>query len=237
MIAGSTPSIDAQILVHQDLGTRELIYRTEGNKEKKDVMWKCFKNEEEENSIKERLKEVTTNFIKNTSITRSTIPDYILEKIMKISTYITYMRASAEIDQYSNTLRNDVYPEEPTRISKQLKRIFVCLKSLSKNYPDKRAIEILWHLGKSSAFPLRIKVFNLLLQENCELSTTKVAETLKIGKGTAQRELQIMWNMKLVNCRKEETKYPDKFYDYWKLNKEHPFIKDMLEDLIPSENM
>lgn len=237
LLAGSTPTIDAQILVHQDLGTRELIYRTSGNKEKQGVMWKCFRNEEEEISIKEKLKEVTTNFIKNTEIKRNIIPDHILEKIMKISTYITYMRASAEVDQYTNTLRNDVYPEEPTRISKQLKRIYICLKSLSKNYPDERALEILWHLGKSSAFPLRIKVFNLLLQTINQLSSSQVAEKLKIGKGTAQRELQIIWNLGLVECEKVETKYPDKFYDYWKVNQKHPFVKEMLEELIPSEKI
>ena len=44
LMAGSTPAIDGQILVHQDLGTRELIYRTHGSKLKRDVMKKCFDN-------------------------------------------------------------------------------------------------------------------------------------------------------------------------------------------------
>lgn len=229
LLAGSTPAIDGQILVHQDLGTRELIYRTEGNKNKKDVMWKCFQNESEERNIKEELKDVTTSFIRNTEIIRTDIPNYVLEEIMEISTYITYMRASAELDSFTNTLRNDVYPEEPTRISKQLKRMFICLKSLSKNYSDKRALEILWHIGKSSAFPLRIKIFDYLLKNNVELSTSQIAEKLHIGKSTAQRELSVMWNMNLINCRKQETNYPDKFYDYWKINKIHPFITKLLQ--------
>jgi len=235
LLAGSTPAIDAQILVHQDLGTRELVYRTEGNKRKEDVMWKCFQNESEEKSIKERLREVTTNFIKATEIKRKQIPNEILKEIMDISIYITYMRASAEIDSYTNTLRNDVYPEEPTRISKQLKRMYVCLKSLSDNYSDERAMEILWHIGKSSAFPLRIKIFNYLLETTTEFSTSQIAEKLHIGKSTAQRELAIMWNLKLVKCKKQETSYPDKFYDYWKINQKHPFITKLLYD--PSNNI
>jgi len=229
LLAGSTPSIDAQILVHQDLGTRELIYRTKGNKKKKDVMWRCFINESEEKSIQERLKEVTNNFIKNTEIKREPIPDYVLEEIMEISTYITYMRAAAEIDSFTNTLRNDVYPEEPTRISKQLKRLFVCLKSLDKNYTDERALSILWHIAKSSAFPLRIKIFEFLISSLGEFSTSKIAERLHIGKSTSQRELAVMWNMNLVECRKQETSYPDKHYDYWKINQSHPFIKKLLK--------
>jgi hypothetical protein len=148
---------------------------------------------------------------------------------MEISIYITYMRAAAEIDSFTNTLRNDVYPEEPTRISKQLKRLYVCLKSLSNNYPDERALEILWHIARSSAFPLRIKIFELLLKDMCEYSTSQIAQILHIGKSTSQRELAVMWNMGLVKCRKEETSYPDKFYDYWKINIEHPFIKKLLK--------
>ena len=173
--------------------------------------------------------------IYNTEIKRVPISDYILEEIMEIATYITYMRASAELDSYTNTLRNDVYPEEPTRISKQLKRMFVCLKSLSEDYSDKRALEILWHLGKSSAFPLRIKIFNFLLDTTGEFSTSQVAERLHIGKSTAQRELSVMWNMNLVECRKQETSYPDKFYDYWKINQKHEFIQKLLSK--PSNNI
>ena len=237
LLAGSTPAIDGQILIHQDLGTRELIYRTSGNKDKKQVMWKCFNNEKEEVSIKDRLREVTINFIKNTEIKRESIPDYILEKIMEISTYITYMRAAAEIDSYSNTLRNDVYPEEPTRISKQLKRMFICLKSLSENYSDKRALDILWHIGRSSAFPLRIKIFNYLLKTTSEFSTTQIADKLHIGKSTAQRELAVMWNMNLVNCRREPTSYPDRFYDYWQVNQKHEFIQKLLKLENPSKEI
>lgn len=232
VLAGSTPTIDAQILVHQDLGTRELIYRTSGNVEKKEVMYKCFKNESEEMSIKDRLKEVTNNFIRDTEIVRSDIPESILEEIMKVSTYITYMRAAAEIDQYTNTLRNEVYPEEPTRISKQLKRLFICLKSLDKHYSDERAMKILWHIGKSSAFPLRVKIFEFLLNNEGEFSTSKIADALHIGKSTTQRELHIMWNLHLLNCRRVETSYPDKFYDYWVTNSNHEFVKEML--YIPS---
>lgn len=235
LLAGSTPAIDGQILVHQDLGTRELIYRTEGNKSKKDVMWKCFQNESEEKSIKSRLKEVTNNFINNTEIRRFPIPDNILEEIMEISIYVSYMRASAELDSYTNTLRNDVYPEEPTRISKQLKRMYICLKSLSEDYSDERAMEILWHIGRSSAFPLRIKIFNHLLNTTREFSTSQVAEELHIGKSTAQRELAVLWNIGLVSCRKQETNYPDKFYDYWKINQNHEFISKLLGK--PSDNI
>ena len=239
LLAGSTPAIDGQILVHQDLGTRELIYRTRGSKLKKDVMRKCFDNEELEEEIGKELKEKTSDFLKEVYIIRDFIKPEYIEKLMDISTYITYMRASAEFD-YNNDLRNDVYPEEPTRIAKQMKRLFVCLMNLSNDYPEDRAFEILWHTAKSSAFPLRIKVFEYLIAHSGEeISSNALSELLHIGKSTVKRECSVMWNIGLVHCRKEvvNSYNPDRTYDYWKINKNHSFIKTMLEEIKPPTNI
>ena len=84
-------------------------------------MDKCFMNEAMELQMKTALKEVTTNFLSQVNPNRVILTEELQKEIKKIAVYITYMRASAEIDQYTNTLRNDVYPEEPTRILKQLK--------------------------------------------------------------------------------------------------------------------
>jgi len=224
LLAGSTPAIDGQILVHQDLGTRELIYRTKGSKHKEKVMKKCFENEETEKQIMEKLKEITTTFLRQTEIKRDFIPEGILKEIMKIATYITYMRATAEYDSYDHSLRNIVYPEEPTRIAKQLKRLYICLMSLAEDYPEATALAILKEIAKSSSFPIRIRLFECLLTQNEEISTSKIAETLKIGKATAQRELSMLWNVGIVDCKKVETNYPDKFYNYWKIDKKNKIV-------------
>jgi len=109
------------------------------------------------------------------------------------------------------------------------------LKSLDKDYSDKRALEILWHIGKSSAFPLRVKTFEYLLNTTGEFSTSQIARELQIGKSTATRELQTMWNIGLVKRRDVETNYPGQFYYYWRINQNHNFVKELL--LIPSENI
>ena len=230
LLAGSTPAIDGQILVHQDLGTRELIYRTSGSVKKKEVMKKCFDNEEFETKISSELKSKTTKFLEITGIKRDYIDKKILDRLMDIATYITFMRASAEFDSFHNELRNDVYPEEPTRIAKQLKRLYVCLMSLSFDYPEERAIEILWHIAKSSAFPLRIKLFQHLVKNlDNEYSTSELSDLLHIGKSTVKRETSVLWNMGLVNVRKEviNSYNPDRTYDYWKININHNFIKKL----------
>jgi len=237
LLAGSTPAIDGQILVHQDLGTRELIYRTKGSKLKKDVMKKCFDNEELEEMIGKELKEKTSNFLKEVYIVRDIIPEKYINKLMDISTYITFMRASAEFD-YNNDLRNIVYPEEPTRIAKQLKRLYICLMNLSNDYPEERAFEILWQVARSSAFPLRIKIFEYMIANpTMEHSTTQLSELLHIGRSTVKRECSVMWNIGLVSCRKEQINSfnPDRTYDYWKMNENHEFIKIILGEMSENE--
>lgn len=234
LLAGSTPAIDGQILIHQDLGTRELIFRTKGNVMKEKVMKKCIENEELEQQITNKIKEKTKDFLDKTEVIRNYINPKYLKELMKIATYITYMRATAEFDQYANELRNFVYPEEPTRIVKQLKRLYICLMSLSNDYLEDRALEILWDIAKSSSFPIRIKIFNYLLKQTEELSTSKIAEILKIGKSSAKRELSVLWNINIITCKKVETSYPDKFYDYWKINPIHKFVKSLCK---PSKNV
>jgi hypothetical protein len=234
LIAGSTPAIDSQILVHQDLGTRELIYRTKGNKEKEKVMQKCFLNEETEKEITERLEKATYNFLNNREIKRTAPSSEIEKELMKIATFIMNMRATAEFDSYTNELRNYVYPEEPTRICKQLKRLYVCLKALADDYSDEKALKILWHIGRSSAFPIRTDIFEHLFDGN-EHSTSAIAEALYIGKSSTKRECAVLEALGLITCRREPTNHPERTYDYWKINLNNPFVSSL--NINPSMNV
>ena len=229
LLAASTPAIDGQILVHQDLGTRELLYRTNGSDNRDKVMDKCLGNESCEEDITKKLREITVKFLKDTEIVRNEIPANIISRLKEIAMYTRLMRASADLDSFENSLRCNVYPEEPTRILKQLKRLYICLMSLSDDYSSEEAIEILWKIGRSSAFQTRVEVLDYLLGSYEEKSTSAIAEALRKGKSTMQRELAILWNMRLVHCRKEETTYPDRFYDYWTINRDDEFVQSLIK--------
>lgn len=226
LIAGSTPAIDSQILVHQDLGTRELIYRTTGTVEKKRVMEKCMTNEDHEREIKERLKEITELYLTQRKVEKITLSEELLEFVQSCALYICTMRATADFDHYTQELRSEVWPEEPTRIVKQLKRLAVCLMNLEDDYDERKAMKILKHVAESCAFPLRARIFDFLLQnlDKGEFSTSQMSEILKLGKGTIKRECAIFEYLDIVNCRRRETSFPDRFYEYWSLNNEHEFV-------------
>ncbi len=232
LLGGSTPVIDGQILIHQDLGTRELIYRTKGSADKETLIERCFKNEEAEEKIKKLLQKTTTDFITKTEINRKTITPKTLKEIKAIAIFISLMRATAEFDNYTQELRNQVYPEEPTRIAKQLKRMYICLMSLEENYPESTALRILWHIAKSSAFPTRVKILALLIDTDGDLSTTKIAHRIKIGKSTVMRECSVLQNVGIIDCRNEPTTYPDKYYYFWKAKETLPFDSEIFTNHI-----
>jgi len=236
-IAGSTPHIDHQILIHQTLGTRELIYRTKEKEEILKLMQRIMENSEKLEMMRAELKYITGTFLRNKEYKDREINEQVMEKLFKWSEYVCYMRAMAESDAFSGELLRDVTPEMPTRILQQLTRLYKSLMSLEDNYTDERALKIIEHVAKSSIFPIRVKVLDYLIKNPYEHTLSNVAKYLKIGKKTTYRELNILWNMNLIFRREEEVFFgmnkdikTEKEIYYFSINSNHPFIQKMIED-------
>lgn len=246
LLACSTPKIDSQILIHQDLGTRELIYRSKDFKDSKKLMRFALDNEEKEQQMKQELKDITTNFLKNKKIKETKLTTEEEETIEIFSEFLAITRATAEYDSYTNEIRTEVYPERPTRIIKQLKRIFIALSSLEENYDKKKALSILFHIARSSANPLRIKILDYIMdyqlgnEENPSknlqidnkgeitskpLTVSNLSRILLNGKRSIQRELYILWNLKILNKKEDETSHTFYPTQEWTLNMTDSFVK------------
>lgn len=243
LLACSTPKIDSQILVHQDLGTRELIYRTEDVIEQGMLMQMAMDNEEQEVKMKKELSQITHNFLKDKrSVKRELSPEEVSE-LQNIALFIAQSRATAEYDSYTDELRNFVYPERPTRVVKQLKRIYMALLSLEDGYKSDRAFQILWHLGKSCAFPVRSALFEFFIRDFIntnypkECSISKVANSLLIGKRTAKRELSILWSMGILLKDEKEEGNRWQPTEYYKLNLTNKFIESYLRFIKSSQQL
>jgi len=223
LIAGATPSIDSQILIHQDLGTRELLYRTEdGEDNKKELMEKVWMNEEYEEKMRRELKEVTNMFLMVRDISRINISTEVQRKLEFFTEYLRLMRATAEVDSYTGEVRNTVTPEQPTRVLKQLKRLFIALKSLDDEYSDHSALSVIEKIVHSSASQLRQRIFTLSMRED-RMSTNQVAQEMKVGHKSAYTELNILWNLNLLTMDEENesgTSYP-RLVRYWQVNTKH----------------
>lgn len=240
LLACSTPAIDSQILIHQDLGTRELIYRTDiGSQKEKDVEGepsltdKVWENEEHEEVMRTDLNSSVKGFLKDKKIKNIIISNEVKKELEIYVEVLRHLRASAEVDSFSGELIGVVYPEQPTRVLKQLKRLFIALKSLDDKYPDDLALQIIRHVVKSSCSYNRWLVLAELAKMDREVSVSKIGQELKLGTKTIYRELNILWNLGLIDRIVQMKDYYGKTIEiqYWK-RKDNELSKKIKEIFI-----
>lgn len=203
LLAGSTPDIDSQILIHQSLGTRELIFRTDIEVNKDELMKRVLENEEAERMMHDELKAAVRGFVDNHTVEKIDIPKESIVKLMRMAEFMALMRAEGKCDAYSGELMSDVTPEAPTRCLKQMKRIYVCLRNLDTTVTDERAIDIVWKLVLSNVNPIRLMMLPYIynIEESKGVSTTQLAERLHIGKKTVLSQLHTLWNLRIINIK------------------------------------
>jgi len=208
LIANSTPIINHKILIHQDLGTRELMYRTDHNETKGDKEKKALKaldNEGRKDEMRKEIQSTISTFLDNVTEIKKDFPDEMSNFLLKKAKWLSSMRSTATVDGYSGELISNVSEEVPTRLLMQFKVIYLCLKSLDKDYTDEKAKGILLRIINSSAKEIRVNLYQHL--QNCSeaVSTSEIAEVLKLGKKTILTECNILWNLGLIECNKIRT--------------------------------
>ena len=238
MLAASTPAIDEQILIHQSLGTRELVYRPKQIINIEELMQKVWDNEECEDQMKKELKFVCLSYLYHKNIDNIEISEFAKFKIKELSQYLAIMRAAAPSDQ-SGDLRGFIHPEKPTRILKQLKRLFICLMNLDAEYTEEKALEIIKETVFSSMDQMRHNVLSILIKNERRMTTSEIAEILKIGKKTAKTELSILWHLGLIDHYSVENTSPSG-YNYviqeeWWINENNELIKKIKQDIYSIE--
>lgn len=229
LLAGSTPHIDSQILIYQDLGTRELLYRTEENVNEDLLLKKVLFNEDEEEKMKRSLQGITFHFLKDKEIRKRVLEEEEIKRLAELVNYLKYMRASADVDSYSGEVISDVSIERPTRCMKQLKRMYVALRSLSEDYPAEKAFGVIKHIVLSSSNQNRCKVYHFIRNMKGRHTTSAVSNNVKLGKKTAYKELNILWNMGLICHETEELDF-GRIKDWWYYDES---VNRYLVDLTP----
>lgn len=237
MMANSTPVINHRILIHQDLGTRELIYRTDLNETFEDFQKKSLRaieNEGRKAEMRLEIQTLVTSYFQNIKEISKEIDLDTIQWLLEKATWLSLMRATANTDAYSGDLLGQVTPEVPTRLLMQLKVIYLCLRSLSPNYDDSRAREIILRIINSSAKDVRVKIFQYLEKCTIEQTSSQIAEALRLGKKTVILECNVLWNLNLIQCRKELTIQfgREQEISYW-MKKEKPIeIPKIIEEAV-----
>jgi len=203
MIGCSTSAIDNQVLIHNSLGIRELIYRIPQHEEEQEqdlLMERVFKNSNSEMLMRAEIKKVFSTFLNNLRPAKLDIKPDALQQIKNHCKYLSKLRSSASVDSYSGDVLSTAESEHPTRIFKQFLVVYRCLKSLDKDYSDEKALEIIKELRDSCCNTDRISILHFLVKNNIEeFSFGKIGQAVKLGNSTVKRHLSVLWSLNLVN--------------------------------------
>ena len=216
MIACTTQAIRDEILIHAQLGTRELMYDTEPDlTDNVDKMDKAWENEEFEEQMKYDLQSIVLKFLTNRDVKVIHINNDIKEFLKEEAQRLSVLRASGMVDRMYKELINPIYPEIPTRIIKQFKRIYMSLKSLDDDYPDSKCKEIISRIVDSSGNVVRRMVLDELQVYNDWMKVSDVQFVTKLGRKTVKGQLEMLWNLGVINKEDREERiggYPT--FDY-----------------------
>jgi energy-coupling factor transporter ATP-binding protein EcfA2 len=208
MLIASTPSIYNEQIIHNQLGTRELVYYVDiKNKDE-------FRRKSMELSKSGLVQEATNHcklvvqqFLDGLPEPHDNpdIPEQVEKKIIHLTDKLSVLRATAAWDRYSGELLSDAHYEIPSRNSQQLQQFYLSLKSLDSNYSDQRALEILEHIVESSGDPVTTSVYRCLNDADMPLTTNEVSKRLKLGFKTVNSRLNLLWNIGVIEMEVNTT--------------------------------
>jgi len=201
LIACTTQVIRDEILIHAQLGTRELMYDTAtdtvDNNFKMDAAWK---NEDIEQQMKDEISEAVHNFLTYRKIKNIAIPEEIKSFIKQQANRLSILRAGGKTDRRYKELLNPVYPEVPTRVVKQFKRLYIALKSLDDNYPDEKVKEIISHIVNSSGNKVRQLILEFFEKNpDVDYKISEIQHHVKLSRDAVKVQLETLWNLSIID--------------------------------------
>ena len=203
LLAGATPSIRQEYLLHQQIGTRELLYDCDPdpshNKAKMEMAWE---NEDHREEMKKDLHKVVEDFCTFHNPKEITITKDIQDFLNSSANHLSLLRATANIEWRTGELLSEATREVPTRLIKQLKSIWTALKSLDPEYPDETAKRIITKIIHSSGDKTRqhvIKVFKGVTAEDKWLNIPQIQKEIKLSRRVIKAECEQLWFLGSLN--------------------------------------
>lgn len=231
LIGCSTNAIDNQVLIHQSLGTRELVFRLSLVQEKSALMDRVVNNLDK--AHKQRLfqqaRAVTRRFIDSHSFMNDPIQPSTLSRIQKLAVALTQLRATADVDWRTGELTNFVTPEEPARVLEQLLVFFKSVKSLGRRIDDARCLVLVERLVSGSCDPVRVKVLKTLIDHGDEFVGRRIiANSLNIGNSTVYASVNVLTALGLaerVESVPSIQSHPEQVIIRWRAVRGNPTVE------------
>jgi hypothetical protein len=203
---GGVPGVRSEVLVHQQLGTRELLYNVDSSEIDDDAkLLMAWDNENYEVQMRKEIETAVAGLLNNSEYNENiVIPNDTKKFIMETAKEIEILRAGGPMDRRTNTLINQITKAKPMRVMKQLKKFYIAMKSLNDTFSDAYIRELISHIKVSCGNPVRLKVYDLHKKNPTQWFTvSEYMEKLRLGRHAVEREARVMYNMRLLDCYTE----------------------------------
>ncbi len=208
LIAAVTPAVDHYGKLQGTLGERFLKIRH--NPDRKLATEKALSNLGKEEEMRKELQEITwrllDNFHKEPKKIEAVSPE-VLSVILKLANATATLRTPVSINFYRYEINNSLTPsiEYPTRLSKQLLKLAICLALVrGKTVVSEEELKTVQRVAKDTVYPHRIKILEALKKDDQQYTTREIAEATEIPLSTCWRELKELEYLNVVKHEKIE---------------------------------
>lgn len=207
-LMGAVPAIRTEILIYAELGTRELMYELGRHNaiDMESILEKSWDNESYEDDMKKELGMYVRQFVKcHVYDDDIKVSSKIKKFIMSEANRLEFLRASAPTDSQTCELISHVEKADSTRSMKQLKKIYIALKSLSPDYPDEKAMRIIKHVVDSSSDKIRTEILNIFIKnKDSQFTIIDLEHIIKVGYRSIKRQVMALWDMGIIERLDDE---------------------------------
>lgn len=197
MLACTTPDIDNQITLFQQLGTRHIFYRAD--------YW-ISKNLDyllenvDGNYILQQYRNTIHMFFETNNFDYENLPELdrdTLAYVKKLSEFVSIFRADVHADSFSGEPIGFTYPEDPDRIFNMLKKMLISYLIISEGNLE-RGKQLIKEIAMSCIDERRYRIFksfkdlcyvNGTLDDTAEVTLSQVANKVKLGLKTVKTQL------------------------------------------------
>jgi|GEM_PF-2949994 len=212
MLACTTPDIDNQITLFQQLGTRHIFYRADYWISKD---FDYLLNNVDRSYILEQYKNAIKGFFEFNEFDYENPPTLdrdTLSYLKNLSEFVSAFRAEAHIDPVTGEPIGFTYPENPDRIFNMLKKMLLSYLIISDNNLE-RAKQLVKEIAISCIDERRYKIFQTFkeygftgdrLCDDAEVTTSQIANKVKLGIKTTKSQLYTLAQLGFLDFYEKE---------------------------------
>ncbi len=195
ILAATTSAIKDEYHIHQQLGTRELLWDTNPDPRNNEAkMRQAIRNNGKKKQMRQEIRIAFQGFLSDKEYKKDIeIPDEVQNIIYKQCEKLRLLRASGNTDWKTGEVATLMEAEVTTRLVQQFCKIYRALYSLDPKYPVDRFYGIIEKFVKSCSNTVRYQIYEHFKKNNDWINPFALHQKLKVARLSIAAQCEILW--------------------------------------------